>query len=167
MEDIGDILFYVIAAVIGIAGAISNKKKKKAEQERARQAQEEVAEVEEEESFYSDEMARGAETQYEMIGEDDLQTSGSGLGDTLDETPGREPVYMEPEKEDFYEQPIAEDFVHEGASVTDLSITRTELGTDSEIPLEEDKSWAASLADEFDLPKAIVYSEILKRKDFV
>ncbi|HKL66322.1 MAG TPA: hypothetical protein VJ877_00410 [Bacteroidales bacterium] len=167
MEDIGDILFYVIAAVIGIAGAISNKKKKKAEQERAAQAEEEMPEIEEEDSFYSDEMARGAETQYEMIGEDDLQTSGSGLDDTIDETPGWEAVQKKPGKESLQEEPMADEFEHDGASVTDFSITSTELGTDSEIPLEEDRSWASSLADEFDLPKAIVYSEILKRKDFV
>lgn len=172
MEDIGDILFYVIAAIIGIAGAIANKRKKDAEKRNAqsRPAEQEVdfefPDLEEETSIPETEPARTG-TRYEMIDEELLATRDSGYGDTSFQGSEEEAIKMAAEYEGEYSEPMAEDFASEGKSVTSIAITDTELGTASELSLTDRSSRARVLIRDFDLPKAIVYTEILQRKDFV
>lgn len=172
MEDFGDILFYVIAAVIAIIGAIANKRKKQAEREMTQAGlpdQEEETDYSrgEEEISYPEAEARGATTQYEMIDEDSLETKGTGFKDTAFKSSEEQALKMGAEYEGRYSEPMAEEAASEGVSVTDASISRTELGKESELLLEEENSWARELIGEFDLPRAIIYSEILNRKDFV
>jgi len=164
MEDFGNILFYIIAAIIAILGALANKKKKAAQKPLP---QTDVPDQKEEEISFPDIEERKPATQYEMINPESLQTIGSGFEGTSLQSSEDQAIKMGAEYEGSYSEPMAEEFAAEGISVTDISITDSELGTDSEISLRDKNSWAKNLIDEFDLPKAIIYSEILNRKDFV
>jgi hypothetical protein len=62
---------------------------------------------------------------------------------------------------------MADKYSMEGEAVTDLSISKTELGEESVVSLREERSRARRLIEDFDLPSAIIYSEIINRKDFV
>ncbi len=169
MEDIGDILFYLLAAVIGIAGAISSKKKKKAGIPAPRQN----APAEDYESSYSDDeeysVPETAETempwQYETSEKEKTdqevieyrEPAGKSIEDKF---------RMSAEYEGSYSEPMADYFEEEGVSVIEMTIPDTELGHEVKVSQEE-YSRARMLIEDFDLPKAIIYSEILNRKDFV
>ena len=177
MEDYGDLIFYLIAAVIGIIGAITNKKKKKAERGMMQQ-EEEFGPRQEEEFDYSetgdepvltDADKAEATTQYEMIDEDSLVTKERGIED--------KPEFKSSEEEalervvaykDSYSQKVRPEYESEGWAIEgDTPISEIKYDADAVLAEEDESSWAADLADEFDLPRAIVYSEILRRKDFV
>ncbi|MEE4213886.1 MAG: hypothetical protein V2I34_02400 [Bacteroidales bacterium] len=172
MEDIGDILFYVIAAAIGIIGAIANKKKKNAEK---RLPQQGVPGMDDEGySYEMDEQegmpfpeARGASTQYEMIDGKPPEAAARGYEEEMVKSGGESTFEMAPEYEGEYSEPMADEYAMEGESVTDISISKTELGEESVISLREESSRARRLIEDFDLPSAIIYSEIINRKDFV
>lgn len=164
MEDLGNILFYIIAAIIAIFGALANKKKKAAQKPFP---QTDIPEQKEEEITFPDIEEKKPATQYEMINPESLNTTDSGFEGTSLQPSVDQRMEMGAEYEGRYSEPLAEEFAAEGISVTEISITDSELGTDSEISLHVKNSWAKNLIDEFDLPKAIVYSEILNRKDFV
>ncbi|MDT8401860.1 MAG: hypothetical protein RQ743_09200 [Bacteroidales bacterium] len=171
MEDIGDILFYVLLAVFGIAGAIANKKKRNAQ----RPSPQSGIPASDDDSFsYEREEEAGprsregrASTQYEMIDEDALETAASRYENTMMKSSVEQALEMRAEYEGRYSEPLADDFSMEGVAVTDLTVEHTEVGTYIDTSLDEQSSWARGLVDDFDLPAAIVYSEILKRKDFV
>ncbi len=163
MEDLGDILFYVLAAAIAIIGAIINKKKKKAERTVPQPG---MPDVEEETSYQGTERIK-ASTQYEMIDEDSLQTGASAYEGTMMKPSVEQTFKMGAEYEGEYSEPMADDFALEGSSAIDLNILQDERGTEGKISLPEENSRARKLIDDFDLSKAIVYSEILRRKDFV
>ncbi|MFO7851718.1 MAG: hypothetical protein ACQERS_11660 [Bacteroidota bacterium] len=172
MEDFGDILFYVIAAVIAIIGVIANKKKKQAEREMTQAGlPEEEEETDysqrDEEISYPEAEARGATTQYEMIDQGSLETEGTGFEDTVFKGSEEQALKKRAEYEGSYSEPMAGEAASEETPITDVSISQFELGKESEFLLEKENSWAHELTDEFDLPSAIIYSEILKRKDFV
>lgn len=173
MEDLGDILFYVIIAIIGIIGAIVNKKKQKAEKTvnipSSSDSYEETYNYGERDKVIAEgRRSEGANTRYETIDEEILQSveAPSSYNISSDKTDDQD-LIMGAEYEGDYTEPLADDFAREGIFATDLSISQSELGTDSEILLKEEGSWAGDLIEDFDLPKAIVYSEILNRKDFV
>ena len=172
MEDFGDILFYIIAAVIAIAALIANKKKKTAQRPVPQygmpdQEREIVIPGREEEINFPGTEERGAATQYEMIDQDSLQTVDSGFEDTRIQPSEDQVLRMGAEYEGSYSEPLAEEFAMEGISVIDESITQFEMGTKSELSPGKQNSWARNLVGDFDLAKAIVYSEIMRRKDFV
>ena len=164
MEDFGDIIFYLIAAIIAIFGALANKKKKAAQRTVPRSG---IPDKSEEEITFPDIEEEKPTTQYEMIDPESLQTKNSGLEDITQQSSEDQAIEMGADYKGRYSEPLAEEFAAESISVTDLSITDSEVGTASEISLHDQNSWAKNLIDEFDLPKAIVYSEILNRKDFV
>lgn len=172
MEDIGDILFYVIAAAIGIIGAIANKKKRNAERNLPQQG---VPDMDEEGySYEMDEQegmpvpeARGASTQYEMIDGKSPEAVARGYEEEMVKSGGDSTFKMAPGYEGEYSEPMADEFAMEGESVTDISISKTELGEESVISPREESSRARRLIEDFDLPSAIIYSEIINRKDFV
>lgn len=172
MEDFGDILFYVIAAIIAIAGAIANKRKKTAQksvpQSGMPEQKEEITfpDVEEDIRFPGNEV-RETTTQYKMIDQDILQKAESGSEDISSQSFGEQPLRMDAEYEGEYAEPLAQEFASEGVSAIDISITQSELGTRDELSVGEENSWARNLIEDFELPKAIVYSEFLRRKDFV
>ena len=173
MEDLGDILFYVIAAIIGIIGAIANKKKQKAERAVKKQAstdnpEENYAYARREDAGAETTRPEGTYTRYETIDEEILKTvEATATYDKMPDETDDQRLIMGAEYEGDYTEPMADEFEREGISATDLSISQSELGTESEINLREESSWAGELVEDFELPKAIVYSEILNRKDFV
>lgn len=162
MEDFGDILFYLVVAIIAIAGAIINKKKSK---EQAYPIPDH-GEEEDDNIDYEPETRERA-MRYEMIDEDSLRSDIPEFEDAAIQSSVDEGFKMDAEYEGKYAEPMASDFAWEGQSVTEVAVEQTELGTEGAHSMHEEDSWAAELAEEFDLPKAIVYSEILKRKDFV
>jgi len=170
MEDIGDILFYVLLAVFGIAGAIANKKKRNTArplpQSRIPDMDDDALSYDSEEEAGVSE-SRRATTQYKMIDEDSLATAVSRHENTMMKSSVELALEMRAEYEGSYSEPMADDFSTEGVAVTDLSVEHAEPGTHVDTSLDEKSSWAKDLVDDFDLPAAIVYSEILKRKDFV
>ena len=172
MEDLGGILFYIIAAAIAIAAAVANKKKKTAQRPVPQygmpdQERETVIPGREEEINFPGTEEGGATSQYEMIDQDALQTVDSGFEDTPIQPSEDQVLRMGAEYEGSYSEPLAEEFATEGISAIDEAITQSELGKKSELSLGKQDSWARNLVGDFDLAKAIVYSEILKRKDFV
>jgi hypothetical protein len=173
MEDLGNILFYLVLAIVAIIGAVVNKKKKTAQKpapESNKPYPEEdtiFTRKEEKASFPDIEEKEWAVTEDEMIDPGSLQTANSGIEDTSIQSSEDQALKMGAEFEGLYSEPLAEKFASEGISVTDVSITQSELGTESEFSRPGQNSWAKSLIEDFDLPKAIIYSEILNRKDFV
>ncbi|HCC71109.1 MAG TPA: hypothetical protein DEQ09_08175 [Bacteroidales bacterium] len=172
MEDFGDILFYLIAAIIGIGGLIANKKKKKAESSIPksgipRQEDEIFLPGQKENTSYAEIETARARTEYEMIDMDSFKTEGVGYEHDTVKPPQEEAIKMRAELEGSYSEPLANDFASEGKSVTDITVLDSELWNEDKDQQEEKISWARNLIRDFDLPKAIVYSEILQRKDFV
>ena len=163
MEDFGDILFYLVVAIIAIVGAVANKRKNKTGQALPHPDHME----QEDDTIFAEPEEMEATTRYEMIDEGSFQPQITGPAGAASQSPGDRDFKMGKEAEGNYYEPMAKDFEWEGQSVTDTSITKSEVGTDGVLSSPEQDSWANELADEFDLPKAIVYSEILKRKDFV
>jgi len=163
MEDLGDILFWVLAAAVGIIGALVNKKKKKMQTMMPQSGMPD----EEEQTIYQDTGARRTSAQQEMFDEDILQKTDSAYEGAMMGSSEEQAFKMGAEYEGEYSEPMADDFAMEGTSATDLGIQDTELGTGSGVTPQEKNSRARRLIEDFDLPKAIVYSEILNRKDFV
>lgn len=172
MEDIGDILFYVVAAAIGIIGAIANKKKKNAERNLPQQ---QVPDMDDEGYSYDMDEETAAPTpgqrqpltQYETIEGRLADPLATAYEEKVIKSAGEETFEMAPEYEGEYSEPMADDYAMEGESVTDISISKTELGEDGVFSLREESSRARRLIEDFDLPSAIIYSEIINRKDFV
>jgi hypothetical protein len=172
MEDLGDILFYVLAAAIGIIGAIANKKKKDAAKNFPKQNIPDMDDdgynydMDEEASVPSPER-RQASTQYEMIDGRSPEPAAMSYEEKILKSAGEQTFEMAPEYEGEYSEPMADKYSMEGEAVTDLSISKTELGEQSVISNREERSRARRLIEDFDLPSAIIYSEIINRKDFV
>jgi len=164
MEDLGDILFYIIAAIIAIVGAIANKKRKTAQKTMPQSG---IPNQREEEITFPDIEEMKPSSQYEMIDPELLKTADSGFEGTTLQSDENQSMEMDAEYEGSYSEPLAEKFAAEGISITDVFITDSELGKESEKLPQDQNSWAKNLVDKFDLPKAIVYTEILNRKDFV
>jgi len=94
----------------------------------------------------------------------------SSVGTTITftfESSEEQALRMAAEYEGNYSEPMAKEFAAEGESDIDMAITASDLSSEMKKMLQEESSWANQLAEDFDLPRAIVYSEILKRKDFV
>lgn len=172
MEDIGDILFYVVAAAIGIIGAIANKKKKNAERNLPQQ---QVPDMDDEGYSYDMDEETAAPTpeqrqpltQYETIDGKSPDALATAYEDKVIKSAGAGAFEMAPEYEGEYSEPMADEYAIEGESVTDISISKTELGEESVISPREESSRARRLIEDFDLASAIIYSEIINRKDFV
>ena len=154
MEDIGGIIFYIIAAIIGIIGIINKKKKNQVSAKR---------------------VVIPSQTGDEDVIFENLERVGPVVYDETsaesDETEDR--LVMDASYEGNYSEPMAADFAGEGiSSLKDNSADdeehkekEVEDKVDSYHGLVKEQSVAAQIAADFDLPKAIVYSEILKRKD--
>ncbi|MDZ7738311.1 MAG: hypothetical protein U5K32_04395 [Bacteroidales bacterium] len=175
MEDYGDIIFYLIVAAVGIIGAVFNNKKKRAGFPPPQPVDiDEQQEVEydhngerQEMSYPADEMPE-ATTQYQTIDEQSMETRASDIANEAHKASEAEALKRMMEYKDSYSQTESEIFKAEGWAIeNDEPITDIEQDPDIIALEEQEGSWASQLADEFDLPKAIVYSEILKRKDFV
>lgn len=172
MEDFGDIIFYILLAIFGIVGAIANKKKRNATGRLPQSGMPDMNDDSfsydrEEESRVRETPVRGATTQYEMIDNSSMETEASWYKDTMIQSSEDQALKMKAEYEGRYSEPLADDFASEGIAATDQVITAKEMEKGQAVISERENSWARELLDDFDLPAAIIYSEVLKRKDFV
>jgi len=144
MEDIGDILFYIIAAVIGLVTTLGRKKKKKPAGAPAPVEYEEAGDMD-----YPDE-----EQEYDI--DDDPFTE-------QERVISYEPTYQysfDPENEGGFIEPIAEE--RENAEKSPISEKEEIVEKEVADKIEEEDD----LLSDFDLRKAVIYSEILKRNDY-
>ncbi len=175
MEDYGDIIFYLIVAAVGILGAVFNNKKKRPgfPQPQPVDMDEQQDEdydysSEEQQMAYPGEEKPEAATQYRTIDEQSMKTRASDIADDAHKASEAEALKRMMDYKDSYSQPESEIFKAEGWAIeNDEPITDIEQDPDIIAEDEKEGSWASKLAEEFDLPKAIVYSEIMNRKDFV
>jgi hypothetical protein len=182
MEDIGDLVFYILAALFALFGAF-NKKKKKAVvprsvpdeiidqetnvKEVAERARERTREIIVSEDFSWDDttgVPDRSEVREWVVGEDSVK-------DIVARTARQKEVaYSDGE----WEEPMAEMFSKEGISslfeeeekhIYDLDSDGIRDMTASDNRENSEQSRASAIAGRFDLAEAIVFSEILKRKE--
>lgn len=164
MEDFGNIIFYVIAAIIGIAGTLRKKRRKNAASEGGMFGTNRENTKAERFPYIRQSPVSGDDHSEEDPWSEIAATEANTASESVIKD---NPLIMNASLEGNYVEPLAAEFADEGASVYSAFGADYDFGT-QEIPeiIEED-SLASELARDFDLPKAIIYSEILKRKDFV
>ena len=170
MEDTGSLIFYIIVGLIAIVSALVRKKKP--EEGTASPGSpkgktlEDVWKEIESEAFGTGEPA-------DLAGETSMATSRDDIEPSVNE------IVMRPEMEGAYSEPLATSFASEGqidgiasgqmavteSAISDHSVAEADLTRSYEI--NENKSEAYELAGEFDIRKAIIFSEILKRKEYL
>ncbi|MFP4489210.1 MAG: hypothetical protein ACLFN1_07890 [Bacteroidales bacterium] len=175
MEDYGDIIFYLIVAAVGILGAVFNNKKKRpgfpppqpVDMDEQQDEDYDYTGEGQEMGYPADEKHEAA-TQYRTIDEHSTRSKASDIADDAHKASEAEALKRMTDYKDSYSQPESEIFKAEGWAIeNDEPITDIEQDPDIIAEDEKEGSWASRLAEEFDLPKAIVYSEIMNRKDFV
>jgi hypothetical protein len=142
MEDIGDILFYIIAAVIGLVTTLGRKKKPAGAPAPAEYK--EAGDID-----YPDE-----EQEYDIDDEPFTEQ---------ERVISYEPTYQysfDPENEGDFIEPIADKLESVKKSQISEKEDIAEKEVSDKIGEEED------LLSDFDLRKAVIYSEILKRNDY-
>lgn len=154
MEDIGGIIFYILAAIIGIIGVVNRKKKNTTSAKRVIIP----SQTGEEEAFYE---IPDTVNQVDSVIEIDDNRDGRIFVEPVEKSSD---LVMDASYEGNYSEPMADDFAGEG--VSSLKEEEADNKTNAYRQLTKEQSVAAQIADDFDLPKAIVYSEILKRKDY-
>jgi len=149
MDDIGGILFYIIAAVIGIITTVGKKKRQKAKSA--------VITSTIEEEVFDDSFDRVKETTYKTIPEDKFEDDF--WTDNLEKN---DHSAFDQVEEGSYNEPMAEQFSSEGSST--LTELREDKKVEDDITEMEGDSKKSKILKDFDLKKAVVFSEILKRK---
>lgn len=153
MEDIGDILFYIIAAVIGLITTLGKKKRKNAAKSRSQ-----VPETVDSQEYSADELIEIPELD-NQVKEEDFWANDEITGPIEEEVFDHEKVLSTfAEREGSYAEPMAEQIVDKGKSQLK---TKEDEPEDEHIgELDDDYD----LISDFDFEKAVVYSEILARK---
>jgi hypothetical protein len=184
MEDIGDLVFYILAALFALLGAFNKKKKKTAvprtmpdeivDQEREMDVKE-VAERARErtrEIIVSDDFSWDDETGVpDVIEEREWLTAQDQVKDTRPAAESKREVaysdgeWVEPMAEMFSKEGISSLFEEEEKHIYDLDSDGIRDMTASENREISEQSRASAIAGRFDLAEAIVFSEILKRKE--
>lgn len=151
MEDIGDILFYIIAAAIGLITTIGKKKRKDAAKSRIS-----APKAVDDQQYSTDELIEIPESDYQ-VKEEDFWANDEITGPIEEEVfVHKEVLSSYAEREGSYTEPMAEQFADEGKSQLDIEEAEDE-------PIGEiDKD--SDLISDFDFEKAVIYSEILARK---
>ena len=149
MEDIGDYLFYIIAAVIGLATTFGKKKRQAARKNLPPKP--EVFDYQE----------------TDLVIEEEVLAVGNPIEreDFWDHDPIKESFIFDPELEGKYIEPMAEEFRSEGKAqlVKKGKVEVEEKLEEVKVKIEkEDEEIAAN----FDLREAVIFSEILNRKDY-
>lgn len=153
MEDIGDILFYIIAAVIGLITTLGRKKRKAAKI---------PAPAATPDPMSDDNISTrvdGSEVEY-FVNDDDFLVDDLAAEQLIagSDKPEKEFVF-DSNLEGAYKEPLAEQFVDEG--VSELEEEDENMQSDDNKEAEEN-----DIISEFDLRRAVIYSEILNRKDY-
>ena len=165
MEDFGDILFFLVAALFAIIGAV-NRKKKGAQVLFPGTATEDepLPEVPEKQVF------RPAASP-DVIFEKDYSWDDFNYEDDAERNPGKD--FSDEQASIITPEPMAAQFTGEGVSAligNAMNPLLTEIGDEISDEglrdLSEDDCQAAIIAGDFDLRKAIIYSEFINRKDF-
>jgi len=170
MEDIGiDIIFYIIAGIIAIIGALGRIKRKPVQ---ARTTDDKVQTKKKFDEILED-IIRGGEGDNITQGEPDFWKTDAEETEADYEI---EELVLSADNEGRYSEPMAKKFIDEGnigkvntfssegQPVTEQAVD--EIGLTDTSSAGNPDSWAAELAEDFDLPQALVYSEILARKEY-
>jgi len=151
MEDIGDILFYVIAAVIGLVTTLGKKKKKKTGMPLPPEA--EPADSQDDSMVFYDE----DEAVEYPVGEEDFvidtihDKNKVSQGQAYDFKPGQEGQSRESTDELYRDEKIS--------GIAEEEMSKGEIS-------ENDSDETEDIISDFDLKKAVIFSEILDRKDY-
>lgn len=154
MEDLGDILFYIIAAVIGLVTALGKKKKKPAAPLPSKA--EPVEEQDEGPVF-------------EEIDELDYQVDDKDfvIEGPLAFDPAMEGKYTEAMAGQFSDEGKAQLFQDKVKASASTPEEKQGSGEEESTRVSEDASEGLEdILSDFDLRKAVIYSEILDRKDY-
>ena len=153
MEDIGDILFYIIAAAIGLVTTIGKKKRKA-----AAKLSRPVPEAVDNQEYSVEKLPETPVIDYQDE-EEDFWASDEISGPIKEEVFDPEKVFSSyAEREGSYTEPMAEQFANEGES----QLNTKEDNPEDELIGELDED--SDLISDFDFEKAVIYSEILARK---
>ncbi len=155
MEDFGDILFYIIAAVIALVTTLGRKKKKPVVipvpvEDEALDNQVDSLVIDEEIS----------ELEYQVEDEYFLNEGAPSIREGAIAYKPDKLFSFDPDLEGSYEEPMAEQFNKEGES----QLEREDLIKENE--LVDEKEEAEDIISNFDLREAVIFSEILKRNDY-
>lgn len=184
MEDIGDLVFYILAALFALFGAFGKKRKRTV----APRSMPDESIDQEEEMNVKEVAERARERTREIIVSDDFSwddetgvpdydagrervIGSETVKDIISETGSQKRVaYSDGE----WEEPMAKMFRNEGISslfeeeekhIYDLDSDGIRDMTASENREISEQSKASAIAGRFNLAEAIVFSEILKRKE--
>ena len=184
MEDIGDLVFYILAALFALVGAFNKKKKKSA----VPRSQPGEPAGQEREMDVKEVAERARERTREIIVSEDFSWDDeTGMPDVSEErewftgqdqagvtSPAAERKKEVAFSDGEWEEPMAEMFSNEGISsllaeeekhIYDLGGDGIGDISESENRERGEQSRAGAIAGRFDLAEAIVFSEILKRKE--
>ena len=169
MEDFGNIIFYILAAAVGLIGAIGRKKIKK-DKIRAASA---LIVAEEDIDAPAKEHAFDREPG-DLVSDEEVVEELDSVGKDWAGKARRPETNL---AGGAYDQPLETNYDDEGVSSLSDMIFASEhsdndiMASESDIITSADTSdigsLAAELVSEFDLSKAIIYSEILNRKEYV
>ena len=154
MDDIGGIIFYIIAAAIGIIATVGNKKKSAAQKTKTKT-------IEEVYNDLFDVKEPDSQAVIDADFEDDFEESEAVPESEPATIIGNQSFEFNITKEGNYSEPMAQQFINEGVSTTgtmESNIPGSDEIKNSEIRTEQKPRW------KFDLKRAVIYSEILKRK---
>ena len=159
MDDIGGILFYIIAAVIGIVTTV-NKKKKKA-------AKPSVYSETIDKEVFSDSIEEEETTVYQPIPvgefENDFWSEIKGDEPPIEDFKHKVNEYsFDKNMEGNYKEPMAEQFSSEGQASVSGQFDQDDIA--EEQITKDDLTQVDQTLKDFDITKAIIYSEILNRK---
>ncbi|MEE4117166.1 MAG: hypothetical protein V2I37_13415 [Marinilabiliaceae bacterium] len=154
MDDIGGIIFYIIAAVIGIIATVGNKKKAAGKQAKTRTIEE-----------VYDELFKTEQSGGQVVTDGDFEEGFEDMDMMPESRPeavrANQKLEFDINKEGEYWEPMARQVSDEGLSVS--ASMNSDYVEEGEIKENEIGS-EQKILSEFDLKKAVIYSEILKRK---
>ncbi len=171
-RGIGNIVFYIILAIIAIVSSIKGKRKQQPG------APEGAAPSEPGRSYFPDDLFDDDEEEYAQ-GRDYREETYRA--ETVTATKGRTAATLSQEKEGRYEEPMASMFSNEGVSALDhLSTAKRFEELLKETSIQDGFDWNDSgqesedesefdidkLAGEFDGRQAIIFSEIINKKEY-
>jgi hypothetical protein len=157
MENIGDYIYLVVIVVVGLISALRKKKAVKVVQPEAESDEDDIFDIEEVED---------RSRKYTIEAEDDFWKDVIDVETDIEKV---KPVYFNSESEGTFGEPLAAEFSNEGVSALNI-----ENGAESGDITESRGNFAEQLDEEslggrisrdFNLKEAIVFSEILNRRE--
>lgn len=157
MENIGDYIYLVVIVVVGLISALKKKKAVKVVQPEAESDESDIFDLEEVEAN---------SRKYTIEAENDFWKDVIDVETGIEEI---EPVYFNSESEGTYKEPLAAEFSQEGISALNIekSAENKDITESKDDFLEhlDEESIGRSISRDFNLKEAIVFSEILNRRE--